>query len=105
VVELDKVSVHLETRSAALATIYQAALRSDRVVFVEPGGDSPVDVVLVDSTSVGEGPLMLRLRQRFPDALFVSLGNPQIPDFFDDVVDTPGDMSSLRDSILNRLAS
>jgi nitrogen-specific signal transduction histidine kinase len=105
VVELDKVRVHLETRSAALATIYQAALRSDRVVFVEPGGDSPVDVVLVDSTSVGEGPLMLRLRQRFPDALFVSLGNPQIPDFFDDVVDTPGDMSSLRDSILNRLAS
>jgi signal transduction histidine kinase len=105
VVEQDKVRVHLETRSAALATIYQAALRSDRVVFVEPNGDSPVDVVLVDSTSVGEAPLMERLRARFPKALFVSLGSPQSPDFFDDVVDTPGDMSSLRESILNRLAS
>jgi hypothetical protein len=46
-----------------------------------------------------------RLRSRFPGALFVSLGSPQSPDFFDDVVDTPGDMSSLRESILNRLAS
>ena len=105
VAELDKVRVYLETRSAALATIYQAALRSDRVVFVDPAGDSPVDVVLVDSASIGEGPLMDRLRRRFPSALFVSLGSPQSPDFFDDIVDTPGDMSSLRESILNRLAS
>jgi signal transduction histidine kinase len=105
VMELGVVRVHLETRSAALATIYQAALKSDRVVFVPPSGDSPVDVVLVDSTSVGEGPLMECLRKRFPGALFVSLGSPQSPDSFDDIVDTPGDMNSLRESILNRLAS
>lgn len=103
--ELELVRVHLETRSAALATIYQAALKSDRVVFVAPNGDAPVDVVLVDSTSVGEGPLMDRLRERFPAALFVSLGSPQSPESFDDIVDTPGDMNSLRESILNRLAS
>ncbi len=99
------VRVHLETRSAALATIYQAALRSDHVVFVDPSGGGPVDVVLVDSTSVGGASLMDRLRTRYPDALFVSLGNPQSPDSFDDIVDTPSDMSSLRESILNRLAS
>ena len=52
----------------------------------DPG---PVDVVLVDSTSVGEVPLMSRLRARFPGALFVSLGLPQTPDFFDDIVETP----------------
>src|SRR5690606_35524095 len=103
--ELELVRVHLETRSAALATIYQAALKSDRVVFVAPNGDAPVDVVLVDSTSVGEGPLMDRLRERFPAALFVSLGSPQSPESFDDIVDTPGDMNSLRESILNCLAS
>ena len=65
----------------------------------------PVDIVLVDSTSVGEVPLMSRLRARFPSALFVSLGLPQSPDFFDDIVETPNDMSRLRTSILGRLAS
>ena len=104
-VKLDQIRVHLETRSAALAAIYQAALRSDRVVFVSGAYQEPVDVVLVDSTSVGEAPLMSRLRARFPGALFVSLGAPQAPDFFDDVVEAPGDMSRLRHSIFGRLAS
>ena len=104
-VKFDQIRVHIETRSAALATIYQAALRSDRVVFVSGNYQEPVDVVLVDSTSVGEAPLMSRLRSRFPGALFVSLGAPQAPDFFDDVVETPSDMTRLRHSILGRLAS
>jgi signal transduction histidine kinase len=104
-VKLDQIRVHLETRSAALAAIYQAALRSDRVIFVSGTYQEPVDVVLVDSTTVGEAPLMSRLRARFPGALFVALGSPQAPDFFDDVVETPSDMSRLRHSILGRLAS
>ena len=61
--------------------------------------------MLVDSTSVGELPLMSRLRARFPRALFVSLGLPQSPDFFDDILETPNDMSRLRTNILGRLAS
>lgn len=104
-VRFERIRVHLETRSAALATIYQAALRSDRVAFVTSGEQGPVDVVLVDSTSVGEVPLMARLRGMYPGALFVSLGAPQAPDLFDDIVDTPNDMSRLRTSILGRLAS
>ena len=104
-VRFEQIRVHLETRSAALASIYQAALRSERVVFVGPGSAGPVDIVLVDSTSVGELPLMSRLRARFPGALFVSLGLPQSPDFFDDILETPNDMSRLRTSILGRLAS
>jgi hypothetical protein len=104
-VKLEQIRVHLETRSTALAAIYQAALRSERVAFVVAGTPGPVDVVLVDSTSVGEVPLMTRLRARFPGALFVSLGLPQTPDFFDDIVETPNDMSRLRTSILGRLAS
>lgn len=104
-VRLERMRVYLETRSVALATLYQATLKSDRIVFAEPGSVEPVDVVLVDSTSVGEESLMTRLRTRFPGALFVSLGSPQIPDFFDDVLETPGDMGQLRSSILGRLAS
>jgi signal transduction histidine kinase len=100
---VEPIRVRLETRSAALATIYRAALRSDRVVFAD-GEDGPVDFVLVDSTSVGEEPLMARLRRRFPEALFVSLGLPRVPDFFDDVVETPHDMTRLRSSILGRVA-
>lgn len=100
---LEEIRVLLETRSAALATIYQAALKSDRVAFVS--GDGPVDVVLVDSTSIGEAPLMSRLRSRYAGALFVSLGSPQLPEFFDDIVESPNDMGRLRQSILGRLAS
>jgi signal transduction histidine kinase len=101
----EQIRVHLETRSAALATIYRAALRSDRLAFVPGDYAGRVDVVLVDSTGVGEVPTMSRLRQRFPGALFVSLGLPQTPDFFDDIVETPNDMTRLRTSILGRLAS
>ncbi len=101
----EQIRVHLETRSAALATIYQAALRSEGVVFVPASGASPADIVLVDSTSVGEVPLMVSLRGRFPGALFVSLGPPEAPDFFDHIVESPNDMTQLRTSILGRLAS
>ncbi len=100
---LEQIRVLLETRSAALATLYQAALKSDRVAFVAEG--SPVDVVLVDSTSIGEMPLMARLRNSYPGALFVSLGLPQSPEIFDDIVEAPNDMLRLRTSILGRLAS
>lgn len=99
--EASRIRVHLETRSAALATIYQAALRSERIEF----SDERVDVVLVDSTSIDEEPLMERLRERFPGALFVSLGHPQHPAYFDDVVASPRDMTGLRKSILSHLAS
>ncbi len=51
-----------------------ASLRADR--FRAPEDAGPVDIVLVDSTSVGEAPLMSTLRSRFPGALFVSLGDP-----------------------------
>lgn len=113
-IRLERIRVHMETRSTALATIYQAALRSDRIVFsgpdslgdnLEGAGAVTADVVLVDSTTVGEHPLMARLRARFPTALFVSLGQPQSPIFFDDIVETPGDMTRLRTRILGRLAS
>jgi His Kinase A (phospho-acceptor) domain len=102
---LENIRVHLETRSEALATIYRAALRSDRVVFAAPDSGDPVDVVLVDSTTVGEAPLMARLRATYPGALFVSLGLPRSPHYFDDIVETPNDMVRLRTSILGRLAS
>lgn len=101
--QLEEIKVLLQTRSAALATIYQAALKSDRVAFVR--GDGLVDVVLVDSTSMGEASLMSQLRSRYPGALFVSLGQPHAPEFFDDVVDSPNDMVRLRQSILGRLVS
>lgn len=100
----DRLRVHLETRSAALATIYRSALRSDRVIFVAEE-DGEADVVLVDATTAGEEPLLRCLRQRFPGAMFVSLGTPEVPELFDDVLDAPNDMTSLRNSILSRLAS
>ncbi len=101
----ERIRVRLETRSTALSAIYQAALRSERIDFVEPDESGPVDMVLVDATSIGEEPLMARLRNQFSDALFVSLGAPQSPESFDDIVESPSDMSRLRSRILGRLAN
>lgn len=96
----DRVRVLLDTRSAALAAIYRAALRSDRASFVEPGEAGPVDVVLVDASSIAEEPRMARLRASYPGALLVSLGPPEQPESFDDIVESPADMSRLRSRIL-----
>ena len=103
-VHYERIRVRLETRSTALAAIYQVALRSDRISFVGDDDKSQVDIVLVDATSVGEEPLMSRLRAQFPNALFVSLGAPQTPDSFDEIVESPADMSRLRSRILGRLS-
>jgi hypothetical protein len=100
-----RIRVRLETRSGALAAIYRTALKSDRVDFVANDDGRPADFVLVDSTGIGEEPLMTRLREHNPAALFVSLGQPESPGFFDDIVETPNDMGQLRRSILGRLAS
>ena len=104
-VVFEKIRVHLETRSSALETLYRAALKSDRVQFLGPDSAGSSDIVLVDTTSVGEHSLMSGLRTRFPDALFVSLGLPASPGYFDDIVETPHDMARLRNSVLGRLAT
>lgn len=104
-VVFDKIVVRIETRSAALATLYRAALKSDRVGFAERSDEEVPDVVLVDSTSAGEQSLMRGLRARFPNAVFVSLGTSVVPGVFDEVVDAPADLARLRESVLGRLAS
>jgi len=104
-IAVERVRLRIETRSAALAAIYQAALRSDRVSFVDADDPGPVDVVLIDAASMEEAPLMRRLRERCPQALFVSLGAPDRPESFDDVVRGPADMGRLRSRILATLSA
>ncbi|MBP7000937.1 histidine kinase dimerization/phospho-acceptor domain-containing protein [Amaricoccus sp.] len=103
-VRQEPLRIWLETRSGALAAIYRASLRSDRVSFVDRDDAGPVDVVLVDASSLAEETLMARLRARHPGALFVSLGAPDRPESFDDIVETPADMGRLRHRILGDAA-
>lgn len=106
-VRAEQLRVRMETRSAALAAIYRATLRSDRIHFVAGGEAAGADIVLIDSSggSVDGGVEMSRLRARYPAALFVSIGTPATPADFDDVVESPRDLARLRSSILARLAS
>jgi signal transduction histidine kinase len=103
-VAFERIRVHVETRSAALETLYRGALKSDRVQFVDRPGEA-ADVVLIDSTTVSAGEMMQDLRARHPRALFVSLGQPMAPGLFDEVVELPNDLQRLRESVLGRLAS
>ncbi len=98
--------VHFETRSAALATIYQAALKSERVTFASADAPaSEVDVVLVDSAGMGGKPILDGLRNRFPEAVFVSLGVPEAPHLFDEVVEQPKDVGRLKTRMMGKRAS
>ena len=97
--------VHFETRSAALATIYQAALKSERVTFAAAdAASSEVDVVLVDSAGMGGTPILDGLRNRFPKAVFVSLGVPEAPHLFDEVVEKPKDVGRLKTRMMGKRA-
>jgi signal transduction histidine kinase len=104
-VRFEKIRVHAETRSAAMRILYQAALKSDRIEFVEPDAAESADIVLVDSTSTLAGAALETLRARFPRALFVSMGLPLAPGLFDEVVERPTDMECLRSRILARLTA
>lgn len=100
----ERIRVVLDTRSEALAAIYRAALRSERVSFVEPQESGPVDIVLVDASAVSEEAGMTRLRTRFPSARFISLGATERPDSFDEVLESPADMTRLRSRLLGEPA-
>jgi signal transduction histidine kinase len=101
--QVERLRVRLQSRSAALSALYQAALRSDRIVFVRPDDAAPVDLVLLDAGSSETPPLDL-LRRRNPGALIVALGTPQEPGSFDEVLETPADAGALRARILGKLA-
>lgn len=101
----ERIRVRLETRSTAIAAIYAAALKSDRVEFLDAGAADPADLVLVDAASIGEEAVMARLRARDPDALFVSLGAPPSSEPFDEVVESVEDMTRLRAKVLGRLSA
>lgn len=101
--QIERLRVRLQSRSAALSALYQAALRSDRIVFVGPDDAGPVDLVLLDAGTGEVGPLDL-LRLRNPGALVVALGTPQEPGSFDEVLETPADAGALRARILGKLA-
>lgn len=101
--QVERLRVRLQSRSAALSALYQAALRSDRIVFVRPDDAAPVDLVLLDAGSSETPPLDL-LRRRNPGALIVALGTPREPGSFDEVLETPADAGALRARILGKLA-
>lgn len=69
----NRMRVRLETRSRTIATIYEVALRSERVLFLEEEDTTPADVVLVDANCLGEDAMIQRLRIANPNALFVAL--------------------------------
>lgn len=104
-VRFEKIRVHAETRSAAMRILYQAALKNDRIEFVEPDAAENADIVLVDCTTSLGGAALETLRARFPRALFVSMGLPLAPGLFDEVVERPNDMECLRSRILARLSA
>ena len=102
--KVERVRVRLVSPSAALSALYQAALRSDRLLFVGLEDGGPVNLLLVDAATAGDDSQLARLRLRNPGALIVALGATERPDSFDDVLETPADAGALRSRILGQLS-
>jgi hypothetical protein len=88
--------LRIVSQSSALDAIFRAALRAENVRFLD--ADSPVTphVIMLESGGEKEALCLKEYSERYPEAFLVALGQPVNPDDFDDIVDIPIDIATIR---------
>jgi signal transduction histidine kinase len=102
---VDQTVIRVCCQSAALEAICKAALRGSRIKFAEPGQPTPPHVVISEAGGDREAALVQQQRAFAPQAILVALGRPQNPDAFDDMVEVPIDIKTIRAAWFMNLAS
>lgn len=101
---VDELMIRIICQSTALEAICRAALRGDNVRFVEANTSVSPHVVMIEAGGEREAELIRQQSEITPGAFLVALGRPQNPDDFDDVVDVPIDITTIRKSRFMQLA-
>ncbi|MFT4716505.1 MAG: signal transduction histidine kinase [Paracoccaceae bacterium] len=101
---VDVLMVRVDCNSSALEAICRAALRAENVRFV--GKDSPFlpHVIMLEAGGAKESDCLKDYTRQYPEAFLVALGQPMVPDDFDDVVDIPIDIATIKQARFMQLA-
>jgi signal transduction histidine kinase len=105
IMRIDQLVIRMLTRSAALSAIIEAALKPQNVRFEGAQYQGEIHAVLLEAGSDDEDDLVRNARLNHPHALLVCLGKPNNAVAFDDRIDLPVDVASLRRSRFVQLAS
>lgn len=102
---LDTLVIRIVSQSTALEAICKAALRSENIRFIDDSSVLAPHVVMVEAGGEKEATHVRNWGQKHPEAILVALGRPQNPDDFDDIVEVPIDIATIRQSGFMKLAS
>jgi len=101
---LDRLLIRIACQSAALEAICKAALRGENVKFIGADSNAKPHVVMIEAGGMQEAVLARSFAKLYPEAVFVAIGRAQIPDLFDDVIEVPIDIATVRGARFMQLA-
>jgi signal transduction histidine kinase len=96
--------IRIVSQSGALDAICRAALRCENVRFLDADAPQPPHVVMIEVGGKQEATCVAKHAARFPEAVLVALGQPDNPELFDDVVEMPIDVATIRQADFMRMA-
>ncbi len=102
---VDTLLMRIVCQSTALEAICKAALRGENVRFHTEDNAQLPHVVLIEAGGRQEPDLVGHYAKKYPQAMLVALGRPQNPDEFDDIVEVPIDIATIRQSSFMQLTS
>lgn len=102
---VETLGIRMVSQSSALEAICKAALRADDVRFLDADSPQIPHVVMIEAGGEQESEELRKAAARYPEAVIVALGRPQNPDDFDDIVDVPIDIATIRQADFMQLAS
>lgn len=94
------IMTHVEAPTSTIDSMIRGVLKLGGIPVFQGGAEELVDAVLVETEdSPAAEPTIGRLRNRFPNAVIVGVGNPRMAACFDRVIEVPIDIEKFKSAI------
>jgi phospho-acceptor domain-containing protein len=101
---IETLMIRIVSQSAALDAICRAALRGENVRFLDATSSQSPHVVMIEAGGEQEAARVAEYTAKFPESVLVALGQPDNPGKFDDVMEVPIDIATIRQADFMRMA-
>jgi signal transduction histidine kinase len=101
---VDTLLVLVACQSTALEAICKASLRGENIRFIGPDSELAPHVVMIEAGGAIEAGRLDHYAKTYPQAFLVALGRPQNQVAFDDTVEVPIDIATIREAGFMQLA-